>query len=39
MFRSQDIQIFVLLTIPWFTRSVTSLVLVHETKCTLEYIF
>ena len=32
MFRSRDIQVFVFLTIPWFTKSVTSWwVLVHET--------
>ena len=32
MFRSQDIQVFVFLTIPWFTESVTSRVWVlrHE---------
>ena len=40
MFRSQDIQVFVLLTIPWFTKSVTSrYVLVHEIRCIFEYIF
>ena len=40
MFRSQDIQVFVFLTIPWFTKSVTSRwVLVHETRCIFEYIF
>ena len=31
MFRSQDIQVFAFLTIPW--------VLVHETRCIFEYIF
>ena len=40
MFRSQDIQVFVFLIIPWFTKSVTSWwVLVHETGCIFEYIF
>ena len=40
MFRSQDIQVFVFLTISWFTKSVTSgWVLVHETRCISEYIF
>ena len=40
MFRSQDIQVFVFLTIPWFTKSVTSrLVLVLETRCIFQYIF
>ena len=40
MFHSQDIQVFVFLTIPWFTKSVTSQwVLVHETRCIFEYIF
>ena len=40
LFRSQDIQVFVFLTIPWFTKSVTSWwVLVHETGCIFEYIF
>ena len=40
MFHSQDIQVFVFLTIPWFTKSVTSQwVLVHETKCIFENIF
>ena len=34
MFRSLDIQVFVFLTIPWFTKSVRSWwVLVHETGC------
>ena len=37
---SQDIQVFVFLTIPWFTKSVTSRwVLVHETRWIFEYIF
>ena len=40
MLRSQDIQDFVFLTIPWFTKSVTSWwVLVHEARCIFEYIF
>ena len=40
MFRSQDIQVFLFLTIPWFTKSVTSRwVLVHETRYIFEYIF
>ena len=40
MFRSQDIQVLVFLTIPWFAESVTSSwVLVHETECIFEYIF
>ena len=40
MFRSQDIQVFLFLTIPWFTESVTSRwVLVHETSYIFEYIF
>ena len=40
MFHSQDIQVFVFLTIPWFNKSVTSWwVLVHETGCIFEYIF
>ena len=39
MFRSQDIQVFVFLTIPWFTKSVTSWwVLVHETEFILKII-
>ena len=39
MFCSQDIQVFVFLTIPWFTKSVTSRwVLVHEIRCIFEYI-
>ena len=38
MFRSQDIQVFVFLTIPWFTKSVASR-WVHETRCIFEYIF
>ena len=38
MFRSRDILIF--LTIPWFTKSVTSWwVLAHKTGCIFEYIF
>ena len=40
MFHSQDIQVFVFLTIPLFTKSVTSWwVLVHDTGHTFEYIF
>ena len=40
MFCSEDIQVFVFLTIPWFTESVTSRwVLVHETRYIFEYIF
>ena len=36
MFRSQDIQVFVFLTILWFIKSVTSWwVLVHETRAYL----
>ena len=39
MFRSQDIQVFEYLTIPWFTKSVTSwLVIVHEKRYIFEYI-
>ena len=39
MFCSQDVQGFTFLDIPWFTKSLTSrLVLVHETGCTFEYI-
>ena len=38
MFRSQDIQVFVFLSIPWFTKSVTSLwVLVYETWSIFAY--
>ena len=43
MFHSQNIQVFVFLTILWFTKSVTSWwvwwVLVHEKGCIFEYIF
>ena len=40
MFRSRDISVFVFLTIPWFTKSVTSCwLLVHEARCIFEYIF
>ena len=40
MFRSQDIQVFVFLTIPKSTKSVMSWwVLVHEARCIFEYIF
>ena len=38
MFRSQDIQPYVFLTIPWITKSVMSWwVLVYETGCIFEY--
>ena len=38
VFCSQVIQVFVFLTIPWFTKSVTSgWVLVRETRCIFEY--
>ena len=40
MFHSQDIQVFLALAVPWFTKSVTSWsVLGHETNCIFEYIF
>ena len=40
MFHYRNIQVFVFLNIPWFTKSVTSWwVLVHETGCIFEYIF
>ena len=40
MFRSQDIQVFIFLTIQWFTKSVTSQwVIAHETRCIFECIF
>ena len=40
MFRSQDIQVFVFLTNPWFTKLVMSRwVLAHETRCIFEYTF
>ena len=39
-FRSQDMQVFVFLTIPRSTKSVTSWwVLVHEKRCIFDYIF
>ena len=39
MFRSQDIKVFVFLTIPWSTKSVTSQwALLHEIRCIFEYI-
>ena len=39
MFHSQVIQVFVFLTIPWFTKSVTSWwVLVYETMGIFEYL-
>ena len=38
MFPSQNIQVFVFLTSPWFTKSVALwAVLVHETGCIFEY--
>ena len=40
MFCSQGIQVFVFLTIPWFTISTMSWwVLVHKAGCIFEYIF
>ena len=40
MFHSQDIQVFVVLTFPLYTKSVMSWwVLAHETGCIFEYIF
>ena len=40
MFHSQDIEVFVFLTTPWFNKSVTSWwVLAHETRCIFDYIF
>ena len=40
MFLFQDIQVFVFLTIPWLTKSVTLWwVSVHETGCIFEYFF
>ena len=40
MLRSQNIQVFVFLTIPSFAKSVTSqLVLVHETRCIFVDVF
>ena len=41
IYHSQDVQFFVFLNIPWFTKSfMTSWwVLVHETGCIFEYIF
>ena len=40
IFRSQDIQIFVFLTISRYSKSVTSWwLLVHETGCIFKYIF
>ena len=38
MFCFQDIQVFAFLTILWFTKSMTSWVLLHETGCIFEYI-
>ena len=39
MFHSQDTQVYVFVTIPWFTKLVTSWwVLVHEAGCNFEYI-
>ena len=40
VFLFQDIQVFVFLTIPWLTKSVTLWwVSVHETGCIFEYFF
>ena len=40
MFCSQDVKVFVFLTISWFTKSVLSWwVLLHEPGCIFEYIF
>ena len=40
MFRSQDLQVFVFLIIPWDTKSVTSRwLLVYKTSYVFEYIF
>ena len=40
MFPSQDIQVFVFLTIPWFSEFVRSRwFLIHETRYVFEYIF
>ena len=40
MFLSQYIQVYVFSTIPWFAESLMSQwVLVHETRCTFEYVF
>ena len=40
MFCSQDVRVFVFLTIPWFTKSTKSRwVLVHKTVCIFECIF
>ena len=40
MFCSQNIQVFVFLTIPWFSKSVNSwCVLVNETGCIFQHIF
>ena len=39
MFRSQDIQVFIFLTIPWLAKSVTWWVVVPETRYIFEYIF
>ena len=36
LFCSHDIQVFEFLAIPWFSKSVTSWVLVHETGCIFE---
>ena len=39
MFRSQDIQVFVYLTIPWLTKSILSWwVLLPKTGCIFEHI-
>ena len=40
IFHSQDIQVLVFLTIPWFTKFVMSWwVFIHETGCIFEYLF
>ena len=40
MFCSQDIKVFVFLTIPWYKESVTSRwVLAHETRYIFKYVF
>ena len=38
MFHSQDIQVFVFLTVPWFTKFVIWWVLLHKTGYIFEYI-
>ena len=39
VFRSQEIKVFVFLTTSWFTKSVTSWWVLHETGYIFEYIF